>query len=125
MKYIDADKLIAEVERLKEETPIGICEYDKGEENGRYEVLNHLLSTIASLQQEQPKDKQIVSIEGWAARDKNGHLNFFLGKPHRIKNTRGEEYWVGHARMKQPNEFFPELSWNDEPIEVELLINKI
>ena len=54
-KYIDAEKLIAEIERLKEETPIGICEYDKGEENGRYEVLNHLLSTITSLQQEQPE----------------------------------------------------------------------
>lgn len=53
-KYIDSEKLIAEIERLKEETPIGICEYDKGEENGRYEVLNHLLSTITSLQQEQP-----------------------------------------------------------------------
>lgn len=53
MKLIDADQLIAEIERLKEETPIGICEYDKGEENGRYEVLNHLLSTITSLQQEQ------------------------------------------------------------------------
>ena len=62
------------------------------------------------------------SIEGWAARDKNGHLNFFLGKPHRIKNTRSEEYWVGHGRMKQPNDFLSELSWDDEPIEVELTI---
>ncbi|MBR1698440.1 MAG: hypothetical protein IJ714_01475 [Bacteroidales bacterium] len=53
-KYIDAEKLIAEIERLKEETPIGICEYDKGEENGRMEVLTSLQSTIASLQQEQP-----------------------------------------------------------------------
>ena len=54
MKYIDAEKLIAEIERLKKETPIGICEYDKGEENGRMEVLTSLQSTIASLQQEQP-----------------------------------------------------------------------
>lgn len=54
-KYIDAEKLIAEIERLKEETPIGICEYDKGEENGRYEALNQLLSTITSLRQKQPK----------------------------------------------------------------------
>ena len=53
MKYIDAEKLIAEIERLKEETPIGICEYDKGEENGRMEVLTSLQSTIVSLQQEQ------------------------------------------------------------------------
>lgn len=43
-KYIPADKLIAEISRLKEETP----------KNGRYEVLNHLLSTITSLQQEPP-----------------------------------------------------------------------
>ena len=118
MKYIDAEKLIAEMERR-------ITATEEIGELGRANELLMLETFITSLQQEQPKDKQIVSIEGWAARDKNGHLNFFLGKPHRIKNTRGEEYWVGHARMKQPNEFFPELSWNDEPIEVELLINKI
>lgn len=61
-KYIDSEKLIAEIERLKEGTPIGICEYDKGEENGRMEVLTSLRSTITSLQLEQPKDKQIIII---------------------------------------------------------------
>lgn len=54
-RYIDADKLIAEIERLKEETPIGICEYEQGEENGRMEVLTSLQSTIDSLRQEQPE----------------------------------------------------------------------
>ncbi len=57
-KYIDADKLMAEIERLKEETPIGICEYDKGEENGRMEVLTSLRSTIISLQQVPPEGVQ-------------------------------------------------------------------
>lgn len=57
MKYIDAEKLFAEIERLKEETCIGICEYDSGEEHGRFEVLNHLLSTITSLQQEQQEEE--------------------------------------------------------------------
>lgn len=67
MKYIDANRLKAEIERLKEETTIGICEYDKGEENGRFEVLNHLLSTITSLQQEQPsEDLEKASEESWA-----------------------------------------------------------
>ena len=64
MKYIDAEKLIAEIERLKEETPIGICEYDKGEENGRMEVITSLQSTIVSLQQEQAEvdlEKEIES----------------------------------------------------------------
>ena len=54
-KYIDAEKLISEIERLKEETPIGICEYDKGEENGRMEVLTSLRTTIDSFQQKQPE----------------------------------------------------------------------
>ena len=45
----------AEIERLKEETAIGICEYDKGEENGRMEVLTSLLSFIDSLPDENPE----------------------------------------------------------------------
>lgn len=64
-KYIDAEKLIAEIERLKEETPIGICEYDKGEENGRMEVLTSLQSTIDSLQHEQPMPDSTKLIELW------------------------------------------------------------
>ena len=68
-KYIDAEKLVAEIERLKEETPIGICEYDKGEENGRMEVLTSLQSTIASLQQGQPK----MGLEEEVKRWKNKH----------------------------------------------------
>ena len=74
MKYIDADKLIAEIERLKEETPIGICEYDKGEENGRYEVLNHLLSTITSLKQEQPEVDLGKEITNYYQRIKGNSL---------------------------------------------------
>lgn len=64
-KYIDAEKLISEIERLKEETPIGICEYDKGEENGRMEVLTSMQSTIDSLQQEQPMPDSTKLIELW------------------------------------------------------------
>lgn len=64
-------------------------------------------------------------IKGYAARDENGRLNFFLGAPHRFANPKGDDYWVGHGRMKQPNEFLPELSWEDEPIEVEISIKRI
>ena len=69
--------------------------------------------------------ESIPKVRGWAARDKNGNLNFFLGEPHRTKDVRGEEFWVGHTRMKQPNAFLPDLTWADEPVEVELLIRKI
>lgn len=72
---------------------------------------------------ESPEKKQSPKIKGWVARDKNGKLNFFLGKPRKIINTQGQEYWIGHGRMKQPNEFFPDLRWEDDPIEVELTIH--
>lgn len=49
----EKEQIRAEIERLKEETAIGICEYDKGEENGRMEVLTSLLSFIDSLPEEQ------------------------------------------------------------------------
>lgn len=64
-------------------------------------------------------------IKGWVARDKRGTLNFFRAHPRRITDSRGEEYWIGHVRMKQPNEFFPDLKWEDEPIEVELTISRV
>lgn len=53
-KYIDAEKLIAEIERLKDGIGIGLCEYDAGEEDGKMEILIELSSFITSLQQEQP-----------------------------------------------------------------------
>lgn len=58
MKYIDAEKLIAEIERWKDGIGIGLCEYDAGEENGKMEILIKLSSLITSLQQEQPAGVQ-------------------------------------------------------------------
>lgn len=54
MKYIDADRLRAEIERLKEGVGIGLSEYEAGYHNGAGEVCNEILSVIDSLQQEQP-----------------------------------------------------------------------
>lgn len=48
-KYIDADKLKAEIERLKEEVGIGLSEYDMGYENGRGEAYNKILAFLDSL----------------------------------------------------------------------------
>lgn len=58
MKYIDAEKVIAEIERQKDGIGIGLCEYDTGEENGKMEILIGLSSFITSLQQEQPAGVQ-------------------------------------------------------------------
>ena len=60
-------------------------------------------------------------IRGWVARDADGYLNSGVNKPQRIEN-----YWGGFLELIELNPyFFPDLKWEDEPIEVECLIRKI
>ena len=53
----------------------------------------------------------------WVARDKNGFLFVYEDKPERCKNQRE---WLGRFLCSMKNSYFPELKWEDEPIEVEL-----
>lgn len=54
-KYIDANKLIAEIERLKEPYHPYLSDFENGCREGRNNVLDDILSFITSLQQEQPE----------------------------------------------------------------------
>ena len=69
-------------------------------------------------------------IKGWVARDQNigedgTNLYFGYRKPKRL----GDEpfiSWVDFGDfISLPKEMFPELSFDDEPIEIELTIKKI
>lgn len=54
----------------------------------------------------------------WVARDKDGDLKFFANKP-----IRNEDYWAEHplGEFCRINDWlFPELKWEDEPIEVNI-----
>ena len=51
------------------------------------------------------------------ARDKNGVLFTYGAKPTRCDN---QKEWIGWFLSSMKNSFFPELTWEDEPIEVEL-----
>lgn len=77
-------------------------------------------------------------IKGWVARDGTvrridvGRLRFFDNKPFRrdyITTVNGE--WGEHRDypckyiINLPKDLFPDLSWKDEPIEVELTLNRI
>ena len=53
----------------------------------------------------------------WVARDKNGFLFAYEGKPARCDN---QKEWIGRFLFSMKNSYFPELKWEDEPIEVEL-----
>lgn len=67
----------------------------------------------------------------WIARDKDGQLSLFTNKPHRCKAVGwNNESWddcsmdeFTDAMILNPK-LFPDLTWNNEPIEVELVIKK-
>ena len=54
----------------------------------------------------------------WVARDKNGFLFAYEDKPKRCDNQK--EWFAENFLSPMENSFFPELKWEDEPIEVEL-----
>jgi hypothetical protein len=73
----------------------------------------------------------LPTIKGWVARNSEihgGHLKFFATRPHRKKEN-ADEYinyiWLSSdfkGSILLPKDFFPDLRWKDEPIEVELPI---
>ena len=60
----------------------------------------------------------------WVARDENGDLGLFEEKPFRVEFQPYAKYWdvlsTGASRLQIPSNRFPELTWEDEPLEVEL-----
>lgn len=54
----------------------------------------------------------------WVARDCNGELYLYNEKPKYYNNL--EAWFVGGICSKLYNNFFHNLTWKDEPIEVEL-----
>ena len=67
----------------------------------------------------------------WIARDKDGELNLYTHKPNRCTAVGwNNESWDIQSTDEYVNfmtldpSMFPELTWDDEPIEVELVIKK-
>lgn len=73
-----------------------------------------------------PKDADTV-IQGWVARNNDGPndlgLKVYTVKPDRKKNRNG---WNGHGEMSYLIDcrLFPDLTWDDEPQEVEIIIKR-
>ena len=53
----------------------------------------------------------------WVSRDKNGFLFVYEDKPSRCDN---KKEWIGRFLCSMKNSYFPDLKWEDEPIEIEL-----
>ena len=71
------------------------------------------------VQQEQP---DVSARHGWVARDMNNDLHYFSVKPVRS----GAKWWDrDYLSMEVDGSLFGELTWEDEPIEVELFIREL
>ena len=68
------------------------------------------------------KDAEDTVISGWVARDKSGYLVLHYKKPHR---TFGNAKWYSAQSQKSlPRDSFSDLTWDSDPIEVELIIKR-
>lgn len=67
------------------------------------------------------KDADTV-IQGWVARDDDGQLLYLYGS----MPTRGINMWNGHGSLLMPLDakLYPDLTWGDDPIEVEIIIKR-
>lgn len=62
-----------------------------------------------------------AKLDGWIARDENGRLHIFEVEPYRISHRWWDRDYQSAAL---DNKDFPELKWEDEPINVKLAIIK-
>lgn len=64
-------------------------------------------------------DGEAPVMQWWVARDRDDNtLWMYTEKPLRDGNV----MWYGKEPIKLPTDFFPFLTWSDEPIECEILI---
>lgn len=58
-----------------------------------------------------------TTISGWVCRDEDGTLCLYYTKP-----MRGKEEWFGMYNRHLPIDSFPSLTWQHDPIEVDIQI---
>lgn len=73
----------------------------------------------------QEKDAEDTVIQGWVARDNDGDLFFYTDKPRRENAVWDEpQYWIGEAYTELNTDLFPDLTWESEPEQVEIIIKR-
>lgn len=85
--------------------------YTLGAKVAREEQYEHDMAYINSLPQ----------IDAWLARDEEGELLVGQDKPKRNKAG----FWTSFGEwMKLPEEMYPELTWESEPKEIEIIFKE-
>lgn len=71
----------------------------------------------------QEKDAEDTVIQGWISRDKDNALILWESKPQR-NNITNDEWGMASGIMLLPNNLFPDLTWDSDPLEVEIIIKR-
>lgn len=69
--------------------------------------------------------ESIPKVRGWVARDEDKTLNVFLDD---YCPDRGECVWLGERKIRlerKGTKVFSEITWESEPVEVELLVRRV
>lgn len=92
--------------------------------NDRANAIINAFDSLPTISQEQPE-----LCKGWVARNRpntSPSLVFFYDKPIRQDNGWGDKFWhspnTWSEEISIPANLFPSLRWEDEPIEVEVVI---
>lgn len=87
--------------------------------DGLYEDIDgHALYSVIDLDFNLDSPHPEATISGWVARDEGGGLYL-----HSIQPRKGAMEWHGDRQpLTLPIDSFPDLTWQDEPIEVEITI---
>ena len=65
---------------------------------------------------------QLPKIKGWLAKDEDADIDLYINKP-----KRAGEMWVGQTYPIHLDweTLFPELTWESEPLEIELTVGRV
>lgn len=87
----------------------------------RYDVFCAAFDRAYALGEQESKQesKQETVISGWVARDYDGDVFLYQNEP-----DRNEIAWNGYMMHSLPIDSFPDLTWDDDPIEVEIIIKR-
>lgn len=65
------------------------------------------------------KTAEDTVIQGWVARDCDGDVFLYQNEP-----DRNEMFWNGYMMHSLPIDSFPDLTWESDPIEVEIILKR-
>lgn len=97
----------------------------------RQQVKGLLVKFASLFPGKQVKDAEDTVIQGWVCRDKKGNaLNIHAEKPYRAQSgydvSNEPDWWESDCASFLPldKNLFLDLSWNNDPIEVEIIIKR-